>query len=382
MELSSHFEPQDMDTTLNGILNLFAVSRGANDFITYCANFEQNQTSAPSTPVDKGKGRVRAYRPLKRRISDENNNEEGDDEDDEGGNDKKKHRNQKLGNNKKGRLLACPFYKWKPNTHASCKGYTLREIYRVKDHLWRKHLSPISCVICCAEFETVGERDKHTRALACKLAKPKDWGAFTGEQREKLKKPADRKKTQYEQWYEIYVILFPNSPLPSSPYLVEGLLADQLSALRDYMSEHCLPEYDEYARRFLPVELQGNRDMMRAYVSRFFEQAVEKFMRKWELRSVGTTVTDPSSHAEPEPDPVSKDDTNIDGGPSESIIIDRGGLEAINWLPSDQEELVWHMQQDFEEELPQHRELPDLDLWLEKENNYLQNPIAESDGDV
>ena len=179
-------------------------------------------------------------------------------------------------------LLACPFCKWKPLTYRDCRKKILREIARVKLHLWRCHEVPIHCAICYAEFDTTAQRDEHLRQRACVLCEsPKQWDGITADKKERLKKRVNTKLSKSEQWYDMCRILFPDAPLPDSPFL-EGALSQELVELQDFMAEEWPPIFDNLVEKRLPPGLRAQQDLIKSFSKGLFEEALTKILNKYE----------------------------------------------------------------------------------------------------
>ncbi|CEJ81766.1 hypothetical protein VHEMI01878 [[Torrubiella] hemipterigena] len=189
------------------------------------------------------------------------------------------------------RLLACPFCKWKPLTYRSCQGMVLREISRVKQHLWRNHQVPIHCVICFTEFPTEADRDEHLRQRNCSLQQAKQWEGVTVEQKAALRRRVDPTKSRREQWNGIFQILFPGHPLPESPY-TERLLSAELVALQDYIVQEWPSVFDRLVETRLPTELQSQEAVVRAFSASVFEDAVGTILERFGATREGSVSPD------------------------------------------------------------------------------------------
>ncbi|KAF2464182.1 uncharacterized protein BDR25DRAFT_98854 [Lindgomyces ingoldianus] len=115
------------------------------------------------------------------------------------------------------RLLACPFAKKNPLQHRKCFKYVLQEIARLKQHLLRVHQVPIHCARCSKVFDTIEERDHHSRQPECIVQPPRIFDGINESQRRQLGKRISSKKSREENWYLIYQILFPDAARPESP---------------------------------------------------------------------------------------------------------------------------------------------------------------------
>jgi hypothetical protein len=127
------------------------------------------------------------------------------------------------------RLLACPYFKLDParyseaNTleknYRGCSSVYLRDIARVKQHLYRVHQQPRNlCPRCSALFPNPQELDKHflTR-VACEASAPAFPERFSERQYGELKRRWPRENV-IESWMRVWRILFPGVQCPRSPY--------------------------------------------------------------------------------------------------------------------------------------------------------------------
>jgi hypothetical protein len=122
--------------------------------------------------------------------------------------------------------LACPFWKNDPMNHGTCYRRNLTKISYVKQHLDRRHSVPIHCVLCLRVFPTEEECRAHQRERSCDVREYVKPEGISPEQRELLKRRAQQNQSQEDQWFEIYRLLFPGSPLPYSPYIDDNFSED------------------------------------------------------------------------------------------------------------------------------------------------------------
>ncbi|KAK2605972.1 hypothetical protein QQS21_003598 [Conoideocrella luteorostrata] len=190
-----------------------------------------------------------------------------------------------------GRLLACPFFKWKPHTYRQCHTKVLKEISRMKSHLWRCHETPIHCDICFMEFSNKVDRATHIRQRNCELCEPKTWECISDDQRARIKRRVDTKKTKEEQWFEIYAILFRGHPAPDSPY-IEGYLSENILALQDFMALQWPPIFNQIVDERLPVELRNHEDVVRGFLNSLFEEAANRIVQRCETSQTAAGTSD------------------------------------------------------------------------------------------
>jgi len=135
-------------------------------------------------------------------------------------------------NEEKIQLLACPFYKWKPMQYVSCQSYLLRRVKDVKQHIRRRHSKPaFYCARCYRIFANAKLRDHHTRTGGCQIQEEPLYEGITEQQDKKLNMYLSRNKPVTEQWNDMFRIIFPHCPLPSSCYL-GNYLEETLPLLR------------------------------------------------------------------------------------------------------------------------------------------------------
>jgi hypothetical protein len=141
-----------------------------------------------------------------------------------------------------GRLFACPYSKFDPirfsernideKHYRGCSSSYLSDISRLKQHLYRTHRKPdFYCRSCFEIFKSEAQLDTHTRKRpSCEPCEPHFAEKMSVEQIADVKrrKPG---KTPADTWFAIFRILFPEAPLPQSPY------ADSVSseAIRSFM---------------------------------------------------------------------------------------------------------------------------------------------------
>lgn len=121
------------------------------------------------------------------------------------------------------RTLACPFQKRDPSKHQKCLAMSLQRIKDVKQHIFRCHMSPdYYCASCYEVFDTADDRDSHIRKRLCeRLDTPclPQFDSITERQRNQLKIKSPRHLHVRDQWFQIWDVVFPEFPRPSSAYL-------------------------------------------------------------------------------------------------------------------------------------------------------------------
>ncbi|GIJ92584.1 hypothetical protein Asppvi_001862 [Aspergillus pseudoviridinutans] len=127
--------------------------------------------------------------------------------------------------------FACPFFKRHPESFRTCGMSDHENSSRVKQHISRKHRMPIYCPRCSETFKTEHDRDTHARDVDCPVGPKANFVCATADQLRKLSKRNTR-QTDRENWNTIYKILFPEDPLPESPYL-DPLVSYEVNLVRE-----------------------------------------------------------------------------------------------------------------------------------------------------
>ncbi|KAK4159482.1 hypothetical protein QBC43DRAFT_327172 [Cladorrhinum sp. PSN259] len=124
--------------------------------------------------------------------------------------------------------LACPYYKSDPSKYRSCLLTSLRTGPDVREHIERDHRRAEYCPRCYKEFsgkQATGDRRDHIRARKCQLNQgPNTVEGLQGDLLDRLCEwePVAGTHHPKAQWEEIWRIVFPEAPLPSTtPFLDE-----------------------------------------------------------------------------------------------------------------------------------------------------------------
>jgi hypothetical protein len=154
-----------------------------------------------------------------------------EDSDDQGnGSGSSKLKRKREDEEQKTKLLACPYAKFDSSRYSQqnntelnyrkCSSVCLRDISRVKQHLYRVHARPkYYCGACYDSFETRDHLDLHSKQRpACDLKPAKYEERMTDIQFQAVKKRVLR-GDPCDLWYGIYDTLFPHAPRPASPYV-------------------------------------------------------------------------------------------------------------------------------------------------------------------
>ncbi|KIW70305.1 hypothetical protein PV04_02590 [Phialophora macrospora] len=127
------------------------------------------------------------------------------------------------------RLLACPYSKFDPRRYSErneleknyrgCSSCFLRDINRVKQHLYRVHRRPEHhCPYCFASFGCRQTLDVHIVARTCERQPSPFEEKMTPDELTAIKR-RDLGRDRWNAWFDIYKILFPGAPLPVDPYV-------------------------------------------------------------------------------------------------------------------------------------------------------------------
>lgn len=107
----------------------------------------------------------------------------------------------------------------------------LKDISRLKQHLWRVHRRPdYFCCICFATFESQALLFDHTKQRSCDET-DNPFHERISEEQLTLIKGRNKNGDHVKQWYGIFRILFPHQPEPVSPYTEGNGAVDHFAAL-------------------------------------------------------------------------------------------------------------------------------------------------------
>ncbi|OBT68832.1 hypothetical protein VE03_02218 [Pseudogymnoascus sp. 23342-1-I1] len=120
------------------------------------------------------------------------------------------------------RTLACPYLKSDPITH------------HVKQHLNREHVPEYYCQRCFrTDFRTEQDHQNHVNLSACPIEDPTILNGLSPQQQRQLSRKSNPSFSEEEQWFAMWIILFPGVQRPLSPYMDNGISED-MRLFREY----------------------------------------------------------------------------------------------------------------------------------------------------
>ena len=249
----------------------------------------------------------------KRPLSGKPSQHEADDFDNDdygnGSGNKRPRNNKPAGTMGKSRKLACPFYKYNPekySTSRTCVGPGWESVFRVKEHLYRRHTLPRhKCTRCLRRFDSVEALSQHSRSdVPCQINDhTEEEGLNDAQEKELRKRPKYKSHISKEvQWRDMYMTLFPNidpSSVPSPYY--DDQPSDSILVPNGYLRQE-LPRLVcqgfEAAEVTLPPSL---RETLRLELSNIVSQAFEQAFRNYRGDSHAQSTTDMTSTSVEEP---------------------------------------------------------------------------------
>ncbi|OJD31317.1 zinc finger c2h2-type protein [Diplodia corticola] len=144
------------------------------------------------------------------------------------------------------RKFACPYHKRYPGQHlpsTSCVSPGFPNIFRVKEHLYRKHkASNTRCSRCQEIFGSEEALEHHQRARdVCAIQQAPEPSGFTKEQEKQLRsRKGSKRRTEEQKWMDVYRILFPQDNNEPNPY-VDGQQPSDFHRFKEY-SRGVFPE--------------------------------------------------------------------------------------------------------------------------------------------
>jgi hypothetical protein len=175
------------------------------------------------------------------------------------------------------KLFACPYAKYNPARYSErneveasyrgCSSKLLRNIARVKQHLYRIHARPAwYCPRCGREFDCQGLLEAHIReTTTCNVQELPFKEKMTAEQRDSVHKKNPGKHPR-KAWLEIFRILFPGAQEPSSPYAEPCSPA----AIQDFLAF-----FEEWGPQRISAMIIQNEPSLERYALSMLEAAVE-----------------------------------------------------------------------------------------------------------
>ena len=190
-------------------------------------------------------------------------------------------------------LLACPYFKIDPirysernlqeQCYRGCATRLLRNIPRLKQHLYRAHLRPkYYCSRCYAIFEMQALVDIHSRQNpSCVIVEPQFEEKMDNDQMNAIKR-RNRRLDATAEWYNIFKILFPNAVLPASPYADRGT-NEIVQNFMSYFQEEAPPILSDLVRSALNGRVFLD-EQSQEILDEAFEQAVSQLVLRFEAR--------------------------------------------------------------------------------------------------
>ncbi|KAF7556042.1 hypothetical protein G7Z17_g1725 [Cylindrodendrum hubeiense] len=127
--------------------------------------------------------------------------------------------------------LACPFWKSNPGKYGKCFNLKLSEIKRVKQHLNRNHTPRHYCNRCYVVYPNELGLETHLTQETCTRGKSAKLEGIGNDQKIKLHSKSNLAHSEWERWFIIWGIVFPDVPRPDSPYMPRGASEDMASFL-------------------------------------------------------------------------------------------------------------------------------------------------------
>ncbi|EXJ70765.1 uncharacterized protein A1O5_05755 [Cladophialophora psammophila CBS 110553] len=195
------------------------------------------------------------------------------------------------------KLFACPYSKFNPSKYSrenlaepaywNCSNCCLRDISRLKQHLYRIHKRPdYYCGSCFKSYKSREQLDEHTRQRPpCELQGPKYEDKMTDDQFHAIKRRMIR-GDPCELWFNIYSVLFPSSPRPSSPFVTTA----DATMINHFVNLFRWVGPEELMSMMLDRRQQPGQNppldlSTQAIVDEAFEIALPNYLRQTESRS-------------------------------------------------------------------------------------------------
>lgn len=207
------------------------------------------------------------------------------------------------------KLLACPYSKFDPQRYSErnereknyrgCSSCFLKDVARLKQHLYRVHRRPEHhCPTCFASFKTRELLDGHIVERSCQQQASPFEEKMTPDQLTMIKRRGMNRRAS-DAWFDIYKVLFPDSPLPLNPYNdgVHAVTLQDFISFLDRDGRAILSS--EINRRMFPpmiMDTQESRDNL-AFRESVFDDAVNVLLQRLDSRFRQTQPQSPDDGA-------------------------------------------------------------------------------------
>ncbi|GIC94584.1 uncharacterized protein Aud_001913 [Aspergillus udagawae] len=271
--------------------------------------------SGPKNGTSSGKKRKRDD------ISHEGNHGDHDDSNDDGDGSQEPSKRLKASKLEDRALrFACPFFKRHPESFRICGMSDHENSSRVKQHISRKHRMPIYCPRCSETFKAEQDRDTHVRDADCPVGPKANFICATAEQLRKLSR-RNVHQTDRDNWNAIYKILFPDDPLPESPYL-DPFVSYEVNLVREAFLTAAPVAVRTAIQHVIPEELTDTLQeelerILRSTHAEVFDQILHRMREDRESPRVDRTTTQSSSQVRVSSTPDSGIGSTIRSGSSQ-----------------------------------------------------------------
>jgi hypothetical protein len=268
---------------LEGFLSTFPATKSATADTSSMYGASQGNIAAPVSNLRA----LQARAPTAKRSADSRDDSEDADED-ESRNAKRQRRRSASSDSSK-LLLACPYFKMdsvrysernlQEQCYRGCASKLLRNIPRLKQHLYRVHRRPeYYCGRCYITFDTQALADTHSRqSQSCAVLEPQFQEKMDNDQMNAIKR-RNRRADAPTEWYSIFKILFPNAVEPASPYTDHGS-SEIVQNFTSYFREEAPSIFSELVRGRIFLD-----ELSQEILDETFEQTVSQLVLRFETR--------------------------------------------------------------------------------------------------
>ncbi|KAH8705980.1 hypothetical protein BGW36DRAFT_354364 [Talaromyces proteolyticus] len=151
--------------------------------------------------------------------------------------------------------FACPFFKRWPDRFRNCSGSGHKKPAQVKQHIRRRHKRPTEPA---KGLDGLERRDTIQNTADEYDLSPATENIWASEHQLQELGKRSSKRSDRENWNEIYEILFPNDPFPPDPY-VDTSIPEDANFVREIFLRDVLPAHGNHIRGVLFGELSEQR---------------------------------------------------------------------------------------------------------------------------
>jgi len=228
-----------------------------------------------------------------------------------------------------GKVMACPFWKKDPSAYSRCYRLELKEVKRVKQHLYRIHVKLIRCPRCQEVFPDRASCDEHIRNTDCIRQPTVINEGIDQDQQTELSKRGSAALSQEQRWFVVWRIVFPGVPEPASSYIDDDLSEDMCEFREFYQRTGSIIVLD-YMRTSSDWSPEDEERFRQSSWRTLLDDALDGIHHRWLAQRIRAGRSNSQATIQLAVEPPGEGlagDVTIDSSPSPSGVED--GLDSM-----------------------------------------------------